>query len=79
MAMGRRWSDSGYDDQGTSAHVSPALVESLKKPRGDRQLGACWCVISDLIQSIPSEESIDNVVVSFVTRKVYAQSSDPAA
>ena len=38
MAMGRRWSDSGYDDPGTSAHVSPALVGPLKNLVGTGSL-----------------------------------------
>ena len=30
VQLGRGRSNSGYDDQGTSEHISPALVEPLK-------------------------------------------------
>jgi len=38
MAMRRGWSNSGYDDQGTSEHISPALVEPLKRLVGTGNL-----------------------------------------
>ncbi len=38
MAMGRGRSNSGYDDQGTSEHISPAIIEPLKSVVGTGNL-----------------------------------------